>query len=246
MTENTIIAVTDLGKDYYLGSNVVPALRGVTLEVEPGEFVAVVGPSGSGKSTFMNLLGCLDQPSAGSYRLNGYEVGTLNPIQLADIRNRELGFVFQGFNLLPRMDALGNVMLPMLYGSVPAEAWRIRALAALEAVGLSERANHRPQELSGGQQQRVAIARALVNRPSVILADEPTGNLDSRTTVEIMAILQKLNARGSTIVLVTHEPDIVHYCSRVVTFRDGLVQSDERIEHRQVAEADLAPAPAAV
>ena len=241
---DSVIAVTDLCKDYYIGANVVPALRGVSLEVERGEFLAVVGPSGSGKSTFMNLLGCLDQPSAGSYRLNGTEVATLTRNQLADIRNRELGFVFQGFNLLPRMDALGNVMLPMLYGSVPAEVRRSRALAALQAVGLSERADHRPQELSGGQQQRVAIARALVNRPSVILADEPTGNLDSRTTVEIIAILQRLNARGSTIVLVTHEPDIVDYCSRVVTFKDGLLQSDQHIERRRLADADLAPVPA--
>jgi len=246
MMSEPVIAVAELAKDYYMGTNVVQALRGVTLEVEPGEFVAVVGPSCSGKSTFMNLLGCLDQPSAGSYSLNGYEVATLSPNQLANIRNRELGFVFQGFNLLPRMDALGNVMLPMLYGSVPAEARHTRALAALEAVGLGERADHRPNELSGGQQQRVAIARALVNRPSVILADEPTGNLDSHTTIEIMAILQKLNARGSTIVLVTHEPDIVDYCSRVVTFKDGLLQDDERIAKRKVADADLAVEPAAV
>jgi putative ABC transport system ATP-binding protein len=238
-----VIAVSDLSKDYYLGSNVVPALRGVTLDVDQGEFLAVVGPSGSGKSTFMNLVGCLDQPSAGSYKLNGSEVARLSPNQLADIRNRELGFVFQGFNLLPRVDALGNVMLPMLYGSVPTEARRARAMAALKAVGLSERAHHRPQELSGGQQQRVAIARALVNHPSVILADEPTGNLDSRTTSEIMSILQRLNARGATIVLVTHEPEIVSYCSRVVTFRDGLVQSDEAILQRKVAAADIDPIP---
>ena len=243
MTES-VIAVMELTKDYYIGSNVVPALRGVSLEVGRGEFLAVVGASGSGKSTFMNLLGCLDQPSSGSYRLRGSEVATLSRNELADIRNRELGFVFQGFNLLPRMDALGNVMLPMLYGSVPAEARRERALAALAAVGLADRAHHRPQELSGGQQQRVAIARALVNNPSVILADEPTGNLDSRTTIEIMGILQRLNARGVTIVLVTHEPDIVDYCSRVVTFKDGLLQSDEAIEHRKVAEADPAPLPA--
>jgi putative ABC transport system ATP-binding protein len=241
---DSVITVTELQKDYYIGSNVVPALRGVSLEVERGEFLAVIGPSGSGKSTFMNLLGCLDQPSAGSYQLNGYEVAALTRNALADIRNRELGFVFQGFNLLPRMDALGNVMLPLLYGSVPAEARRERALAALEAVGLTERAHHRPQELSGGQQQRVAIARALVNRPSVILADEPTGNLDSRTSVEIMGILQRLNERGSTIVLVTHEPDIVQFCSRVVTFKDGLVQSDQTIEHRKQADAELAPMPA--
>ena len=238
-----VIRVADLSKEYRLGPNVVPALRGVSLEVRPGEFVAVMGPSGSGKSTFMNLVGCLDQPSGGSYELNGIEVATLSPNALADVRNRELGFVFQGFNLLPRMDALGNVMLPMLYAGAPARVRELRARAALAAVGLADRAHHRPKELSGGQQQRVAIARALVNHPSLILADEPTGNLDSRTSVEIMAILQRLNARGSTIVLVTHEPDIADYCSRIVTFKDGRLLSDRPVERPSLAEAVLAILP---
>jgi putative ABC transport system ATP-binding protein len=240
----TVIKVDDLSKQYRLGPNIVPALRGVSLEVQRGQFVAVMGPSGSGKSTFMNLIGCLDQPSSGSYRLNGTEVATLSRNALADVRNRELGFIFQGFNLLPRMNALGNVMLPMLYGGVPGNVRRQRALAALEAVGLENRGHHRPKELSGGQQQRVAIARALVNSPSVILADEPTGNLDSRTSVEIMSILQRLNARGVTIVLVTHEPDIAGFCSRVVTFRDGRLQSDHLVERPASAAAALARLPA--
>jgi putative ABC transport system ATP-binding protein len=238
-----VIKVTDLRKEYRMGTNVVAALRGVSLEVERGEFVAVMGPSGSGKSTFMNLAGCLDLPTGGDYELNGIRVSTLSPNALADIRNRELGFIFQGFNLLPRMDALGNVMLPMLYSGVPTAVRRERGMAALEAVGLADRYHHRPKEMSGGQQQRVAIARALVNAPSVILADEPTGNLDSRTSVEIMAILQHLNSRGATIVLVTHEPDIAEHCTRVVTFKDGLVLSDRTVEHPLSAQERLATVP---
>jgi putative ABC transport system ATP-binding protein len=234
-----VIQVADLRKEYHMGTTVVHALRSVSLQVRKGEFVAVMGPSGSGKSTFMNLIGCLDRPTAGSYVLDGVEVARLSPSQQADLRNRKLGFVFQGFNLLPRMDALGNVMLPMLYGGVPGRVRRDRALAALEAVGLATRAHHRPSELSGGQQQRVAIARALVNGPSVILADEPTGNLDSRTSVEIMAILQRLNANGATIMLVTHEPDIAGYCSRNVVFKDGVVVDDRLVEHPESAEATL-------
>jgi putative ABC transport system ATP-binding protein len=235
-----VIEVADLHKEYRMGTNVVPALRGISLRVMRGEFVAVMGPSGSGKSTFMNLIGCLDRPTGGSYKLDGVQVTTMDSNTLADLRNGKLGFIFQGFNLLQRMDALGNVMLPMVYANVPRSVRRERALAALDAVGLADRADHRPNELSGGQQQRVAIARALVNAPSLILADEPTGNLDSRTSVEIMAILQRLNADGATIVLVTHEPDIAEYCSRVVVFKDGHVLSDSPVEAPASAEAALA------
>ncbi len=235
----SVIAVTDLTKSYQLADHAVHALRGVSLTVEPGEFVAVMGPSGSGKSTFMNLIGCLDRPSSGSYLLDGEEVTQLSGTQLAGLRDRKIGFIFQGFNLLPRMDALDNVTLPMVYAGVPGNVRHIRAEAALEAVGLGTRLHHRSNELSGGQQQRVAIARALVNAPSLILADEPTGNLDSRTSVEIMSILQRLNRAGATIVLVTHEPDIATYCSRTVAFRDGLVVSDERNHEVVSAEAAL-------
>jgi putative ABC transport system ATP-binding protein len=222
-----VIRVHGLVKDYSRGDSVVHALRSVTLSVRPGEFVAVMGPSGSGKSTFMNLIGCLDRPTSGTYELDGVEVTHLSPTQLADLRNQKIGFIFQGFNLLPRMDAFDNVMLPMVYAGAPKSVREERARAALEAVGLSDRMHHRSSELSGGQQQRVAIARALVNAPSLILADEPTGNLDSRTSVEIMAILQRLNQSGATIVLVTHEPDIATYCSRMVVFKDGVVLSDQ-------------------
>jgi putative ABC transport system ATP-binding protein len=241
-----VIQVAGLVKDYSRGSNLVHALRSVSLEVQPGELVAVMGPSGSGKSTFMNLVGCLDRPTAGSYLLDGVEVTNLERSELADLRNRKLGFIFQGFNLLPRMTALENVMLPMLYASVPVTIRRKRAQVALAAVGLEERAHHRPNEMSGGQQQRVAIARALVNAPSLILADEPTGNLDSRTSVEIMAILQRLNRAGATIVLVTHEPDIATYCSRTVVFKDGLVLSDEPNQDIFAAAETLASWPAPI
>jgi putative ABC transport system ATP-binding protein len=232
-----VIKVRDLTKTYDLGETQVQALRGVSLDVAPGEFVALTGPSGSGKSTFMHLLGCLDRPSGGHYFLNGRDVSTLSSRELARVRNTEIGFVFQGFNLLSRTSASENVELPLLYaGSVPAAERRQRATQALEAVGLGDRLGHHPNQLSGGQQQRVAIARALVNTPTLLLADEPTGNLDTRTSVEVMGIFQRLNIeRGITIVLVTHEADIAEYGTRVVAFRDGLVRDDSAIEHRRIA-----------
>ncbi len=238
-----VILVSKVKKDYHLGKTVVHALRGVSLEVQRGEFVAVMGPSGSGKTTFMNLLGCLDRPSSGTYLLDGIAVRRMSADQLAAVRNRKIGFVFQSFNLLSRASALSNVMLPLVYAGVPAKERRRRARKALEAVGLGQRLHHRPVEMSGGQQQRVAIARALVNRPSILLADEPTGNLDSRTGVEIMAILQELNEHGLTIVLVTHEPDIAAYCRRHVVFRDGLLIQDSLNPSPRNAIGELAQLP---
>jgi putative ABC transport system ATP-binding protein len=235
-----VIEVADLRKTYQMGDQVVSALRGIALKVWSGEMVMVMGPSGSGKSTFMNVVGCLDRPTSGSYKLDGVEVSTMAGNALADLRNIKIGFIFQGFNLLQRTDAIGNVMLPMIYAGVPASERHDRAMAALEAVGLASRAHHRPNELSGGQQQRVAIARALVNTPSLILADEPTGNLDSRTSVEVMAILQRLNAAGATIVLVTHEPDIAAHGTRNVVFRDGHVILDRIVDEPLSAEKELA------
>jgi len=236
----TVIAVRDLTKTYRVGDMDVRALRGVTLDVRPGEFVALTGPSGSGKSTFMHLAGCLDRPSGGTYLLNGRDVSGLDKRELARVRNREIGFVFQGFNLLPRTTALEQVELPMLYGSaVPSKERRSRAAAALEAVGLGARLDHHPNQLSGGQQQRVAIARALVNNPVLLLADEPTGNLDTRTSIEVMGIFQKLNAQGLTIVLVTHEPDIAEYGTRVVSFRDGKVRNDRPVAVRRDAAVEI-------
>jgi putative ABC transport system ATP-binding protein len=234
------ILVQDLAKTYTVGDMEVKALRSVSLEVKPGEFVALTGPSGSGKSTFMHVLGCLDRPTGGRYILNGRDVSTLGKRDLAKVRNHEIGFVFQGFNLLPRTTALENVELPMLYsGNVNAKERRARAAAALESVGLGNRLDHHPNQLSGGQQQRVAIARALVNRPSLLLADEPTGNLDTRTSIEVMGIFQKLNAEGLTIVLVTHEPDIAEYGTRIVAFRDGRVRSDRAVAARRHAGDEL-------
>jgi putative ABC transport system ATP-binding protein len=232
------IHVEHLTKNYVLDAGVVHALRDVTVDVWAGEFVAIMGASGSGKSTFMNMIGCLDRPTSGTYQLDGIDVAKLDSDGLALVRNRKVGFIFQGFNLLPRMTALGNVMLPMAYAGLSADVMRQRGHTALEMVGLSGRADHRPSQMSGGQQQRAAIARALVNGPSIILADEPTGNLDSRTSIEVMAILQRLNEHGITIVLVTHEPDIATYCKRVVRFRDGRVIEDwMNPEHRNAAQA---------
>jgi putative ABC transport system ATP-binding protein len=229
MNENTAIIRTEkLIKDYQLGSETVHALRGVDLLVARNEYVAIMGPSGSGKSTFMNLIGCLDTPSGGEYWLNGQPVSNLTDNELAHIRNREIGFVFQTFNLLPRASALHNVELPLIYGGIQAKERKKRAAEMLERVGLGDRMEHRPSELSGGQRQRVAIARALVNSPALLLADEPTGNLDSQTSAEIMSVFDQLHKAGQTIVLVTHEHDISEHAHRTVTLRDGVIASDVR------------------
>lgn len=227
-----VIQVEDAHKYYELGETRVHALRGIDVTIDRGEFVAIMGASGSGKSTFMNILGCLDQPTSGRYLLDGTDVSGLKKTELAAIRNRQLGFVFQGFNLLARTTALENVELPTLYARLDKEERLRRAEEALRLVGLGDRMGHFPSQLSGGQQQRVAIARALVNQPSILLADEPTGNLDSRTSVEIMDILQDLNDKGLTVVLVTHEADIAHFARRVITFRDGKIRRDERVQQR--------------
>src|SRR5690242_867937 len=238
-----VIAVRNLQKTYRLGQTSVPALRGVSLEVHAGEFVAVMGPSGSGKSTFMNLLGCLDRPTQGEYWLTGRLVSKLSSNELADIRNSLIGFVFQGFNLLSRASAISNVTLPLVYAGLSKVERERRARMMLQLVGLGSRIDHKPSQLSGGQQQRVAIARALVNRPALLLADEPTGNLDSRTSIEIMGIFQRLNDEGLTILLVTHEPDVAEHARRIVTFKDGLILSDEQVQRRRVAGRLLEVAP---
>ncbi|HSJ10356.1 MAG TPA: ABC transporter ATP-binding protein [Longimicrobiales bacterium] len=234
---DAVIRINALRKDYVLGVETVRALRGVDMQIERGDYVAIMGPSGSGKSTLMNVIGCLDTPTAGEYWLNGQAVSELDDDQLAHIRNREIGFVFQTFNLLPRATALHNVELPLIYAGMPTAQRRERAKEVLHHVGLGDRMLHRPSELSGGQRQRVAVARALVNRPAILLADEPTGNLDSATSYEIMNLFEQLHREGQTIILVTHEPDISEHARRVVVLRDGVIESDRINEERHVNTA---------
>jgi putative ABC transport system ATP-binding protein len=241
-----VISIRDLVKTYVVGEVEVRALRGVSLDVEHGEFVAVTGPSGSGKSTLMHILGCLDRPTSGQYFLDGQDVSRMSKDQLAEVRNHKIGFVFQGFNLLSRTSALDNVELPLLYSGTKMKAAerRNRAMEALAAVGLGERFDHHPNQLSGGQQQRVAIARALITRPSILLADEPTGNLDTRTSIEVMGIFQRLNReRGITVLVITHEQDISEYGTRIIACRDGLIVSDAPVAHRRAAEDELEALP---
>jgi putative ABC transport system ATP-binding protein len=245
---STVISVKNLVKTYVVGEVEVKALRGVNLDVQRGEFLAVSGPSGSGKSTFMHIIGCLDRPTSGQYLLDGQDVSKMSKDALAAVRNKKIGFVFQGFNLLSRTSALDNVELPLLYGGngLKTSDRHKRATEMLDLVGLGNRTDHHPNQLSGGQQQRVAIARALINNPSILLADEPTGNLDTRTSIEVMGIFQRLNQeRGITVVLITHEMDIAEYGTRTVTFRDGLVVADRPVARRRVADAELAALPAA-
>ena len=223
----SLIQIHDLTRRYVMGTETVHALRGVSLTIERGEYLAIMGPSGSGKSTLMNLLGCLDTPTSGYYELNGVNVAQMDDNALAEIRNREIGFVFQSFNLLPRSDSLHNVELPLIYSGIPYSERREKAVQALTNVGLLDRMHHRPNELSGGQRQRVAVARALVNNPSIVLADEPTGNLDSRTGEEILGLFETLSRRGNTIIVVTHEEDVAQHARRIIRIRDGLVAADE-------------------
>ena len=233
----SLIRLRNISRLYQMGSETIHALRDVSLEIQRGEYVAIMGPSGSGKSTLMNLIGCLDSPTSGSYELNGTDVSEMDDNDLADVRNREIGFVFQTFNLLPRSHALHNVELPLIYASMDVEMRRELAREALANVGLADRMFHRPNELSGGQRQRVAVARALVNKPSLLLADEPTGNLDTKTGLEIMALFEDLSRKGNTIILVTHEEEIARQARRVVRIRDGLIAADEAIERSDLARA---------
>ncbi len=226
-----IIQITNVTKHYRMGTTLVKALNGLSLDIYKNEYVALMGPSGSGKSTLMNILGCLDTPTSGTYWLNGQEVANMSDNELAEVRNKEIGFVFQTFNLLPRLTALGNVAIPLIYGGVGKKEREQRATNMLEAVGLGERNHHRPNELSGGQRQRVAIARALINRPSIILADEPTGNLDSKTSIEIMEMLNKIHRDGNTVIMVTHEEEMALYAHRIIRLKDGVVERDEANVH---------------
>ena len=241
MTNSPVISTLDLSRMYQMGSTIVNALRSVTIDVHKNDYVALMGPSGSGKSTLMNLLGCLDTPSGGTYLLDGVNVSSMDDAELAEVRNKRIGFVFQTFNLLPRMTALDNVALPLVYGGMKKSERLKKAREVLAAVGLGDRVDHKPNELSGGQRQRVAIARALVNDPSIILADEPTGNLDSRTSYEIMELFENIHKAGNTIILVTHEPDISLHAHRIIKLKDGLVESDER-NPNPISAKDLATA----
>ncbi len=234
-----IIEMKEISRIYKMGSEIVRALQSITIDINKGEYVAFMGPSGSGKSTLMNIIGCLDTPTSGTYILNGHDVSHLTENELAEIRNKEIGFVFQTFNLLPRASALDNVALPLIYAGYGRSEREEKALQALANVGLADRAHHRPNELSGGQRQRVAIARALVNNPSIILADEPTGNLDSKTSYDIMDLFQQLHDQGNTIIMVTHEDDIAHYSHRIVRLRDGLIESDEPNEAVRTTTAEV-------